>query len=76
MYPSDLDVCRRCVENQEHVLVKSLGLAVYLYIVRCFCQEFSTEEGVHCGKNASYKLSTIFSDYVRRDAIKRQRMIK
>lgn len=43
-------------------------------MVRCCCQVFNTEEGACRSKELTDKLSTIFSENVRRDAVKDEPM--
>lgn len=63
-------------EAQEEYLIKSLSLAVPLWITRFCCQVINSQEGAHHGKIFAGKYRPIVSRKKRRTTAKNEPMIK
>lgn len=60
----------------ENGYIESLCLGANLWMIRCCCQAFNTEDGEHRRKEFADKLDTIAGEYLYRDAERRKSNIK
>lgn len=56
-------------------LIESLDFAVRVRMIRCCYYVFDTEKGAHLSEEITGKLSTIFIEYIRLDAVRDELLI-
>lgn len=65
------------ISNAHEIgFVESLGFTVCLWMIRCCCQKFNSEEGAHSSKTFADKSSNIVYEDVRWNAERDEPMIK